>query len=292
VKPQTRVRSEIPDEYRWDLSSIFPTWQAWDDAFVSLESLIAAFAARRGSLASGPDTMLGAFQAMDELGQLAYSVWYYPSLAHDEDQRDNEIGARRQRVQILMARWQQATSWFNPELLALPLERVREWMAGSAELAVYRFAIENLYRLQEHVLDDKGEQLMSLVSRFDSAPSDAYEALSTADAKFPAITLSDGRRVTVSYGEFRSILATARQQGQRWKLVCTARCEGAQVHARVAPQPVGPESPLYGVEGTSSIVTFETDVLSQLSIVEGNPGPETTAYGLLADFISAARGDK
>ena len=126
---------------------------------------------------------------MDELGQLAYSVWYYPSLAHDEDQRDNEIGARRQRVQILMARWQQATSWFNPELLALPLERVREWMAGSAELAVYRFAIENLYRLQEHVLDDKGEQLMSLVGRFDSAPSDAYEALSTADAKFPAITL-------------------------------------------------------------------------------------------------------
>ncbi len=152
---------------------------------------------------------------MDELGQLAYSVWYYPSLAHDEDQRDNEIGARRQRVQILMARWQQATSWFNPELLTLPLERVREWMAGSAGLAVYRFAIENLYRLQEHVLDDKGEQLMSLVSRFDSAPSDAYEALSTADAKFPTITLSDGRQVTVSYGEFRSILATARQQSDR-----------------------------------------------------------------------------
>ena len=85
-------------------------------------------------------------------------------------------------------------------------------------------------------------------------------------------------------------VAAARAQGQRWKLVCTARRTGDQVFARVAPQPVGAESPLYGVEGTSSIVTFETDVLSQLSIVEGNPGPETTAYGLLADFINAARG--
>ena len=85
-------------------------------------------------------------------------------------------------------------------------------------------------------------------------------------------------------------VAAARAQGQRWKLVCTARRTGDQVFARVAPQPVGPESPLFGVEGTSSIVTFETDVLSQLSIVEGNPGPETTAYGLLADFINAARG--
>jgi homoserine dehydrogenase len=86
-------------------------------------------------------------------------------------------------------------------------------------------------------------------------------------------------------------IAAARQQGQRWKLVCTARREGGGVYARVAPEPVAPDSPLYGVEGTSSIVTFETDVLSQLSIVEGNPGPETTAYGLLADFINAARGD-
>jgi oligoendopeptidase F len=215
MKPHTRVRSEIPDEYKWDLSSIFPSWQAWDEAYVRLESLIAAFAARRGSLASGAEALRGAFQAMDELGQLTYSVWYYPSLAHDEDQRDNEIGARRQKVQILLARWQQATSWFNPELLSLPLERVRRWMDADAGLGVYRFAIENLYRLQEHVLDDKGERLMSLVSRFDASPSDAYEALSTADAKFPTITLSDGRSVTVSYGEFRSILATARPQPDR-----------------------------------------------------------------------------
>jgi homoserine dehydrogenase len=86
-------------------------------------------------------------------------------------------------------------------------------------------------------------------------------------------------------------IAAAREQGARWKLVCTARREGSQVQARVAPQQVAANSPLYGVEGTSSIVTFETDVLSQLSIVEGNPGPETTAYGLLADFINAARRD-
>jgi oligoendopeptidase F len=215
MKPQTRVRSEIPDEYKWDLSAIYPSWQAWEDAYGRLETLIAAFAARRGSLASGPEALRDAFRAMDELGRLTYSVWYYPSLAHDEDQRDNVVGARRQQVQILLARWQQATSWFNPELLGLPLERVRQWMDADAGLGIYRFAIENLYRLQEHVLDDKGERLMSLVSRFDASPSDAYEALSTADAKFPTITLSDGRSVTVSYGEFRSILATARRQSDR-----------------------------------------------------------------------------
>jgi len=77
--------------------------------------------------------------------------------------------------------------------------------------------------------------------------------------------------------------------GKRWKLVCTARRKGGEVYARVCPELVDANSPLYGVNGTSSIVTFETDVLPQLSIVEGNPGPETTAYGLLADFIHATQ---
>ena len=57
----------------------------------------------------------------------------------------------------------------------------------------------------------------------------------------------------------------------------------------MAPELVSAESPLYGIQGTSSVVTFETDVLPELSIVEGNPGPETTAYGMLADFINAVR---
>ncbi len=83
----------------------------------------------------------------------------------------------------------------------------------------------------------------------------------------------------------------AKLQGKRWKLVCTARKDssGSGIAARVAPEMASSDSPLYGVNGTSSIVTFETDVLPQLSIVEGNPGPETTAYGLLADFINATR---
>lgn len=84
-------------------------------------------------------------------------------------------------------------------------------------------------------------------------------------------------------------IGQAFKQAKRWKLVCTARREGNAVHARVHPELVGEDSPLYGVNGTSSIITFETDVLPQLSIVEGNPGPETTAYGLLADFINITR---
>lgn len=82
----------------------------------------------------------------------------------------------------------------------------------------------------------------------------------------------------------------AKKAGKRWKLVCTATRDGDSIHARVAPEQVSPLSPLYGITGTSSYVQFETDVLPGLGIVESNPGPDTTAYGLLADFINILRG--
>jgi homoserine dehydrogenase len=84
-------------------------------------------------------------------------------------------------------------------------------------------------------------------------------------------------------------ITNAREQGKRWKLVCSAERKGEQVYAHVAPEMVGSDSPLYHVEGTTSIVQFETDVLGLLSIIEENPGPDTTAYGLLADFINATK---
>lgn len=86
------------------------------------------------------------------------------------------------------------------------------------------------------------------------------------------------------------MIAEAAKAGERWKLVCTARQSNGQlIEAKVAPQRIGPDSPLYSISGTSSFVQFETDVLPGLGIVETNPGPETTAFGLLADLINVMR---
>jgi homoserine dehydrogenase len=85
------------------------------------------------------------------------------------------------------------------------------------------------------------------------------------------------------------MIASAKTEGKRWKLVCTAEQDGNSVKGHVAPEQVAFSSPLFSVDGSSSIVEFHTDTLSSLSIVEGNPGPETTAYGLLADFINAVK---
>jgi homoserine dehydrogenase len=86
------------------------------------------------------------------------------------------------------------------------------------------------------------------------------------------------------------MILDARAAGERWKLVCSARSTDNGIVASVKPQRIRPTSPLFSINGTSSFVQFETDVLPGLGILEGDPSPDTTAYGLLADLFNAVRG--
>ena len=83
----------------------------------------------------------------------------------------------------------------------------------------------------------------------------------------------------------------ARAAGKPYKLVCQARRENARVEASVGPQQVPLEDPLARVEGTSSVIRFETDIFPDLVITENHPGLEATAYGMLADFVRAVEAE-
>ncbi|MCB2214114.1 homoserine dehydrogenase [bacterium] len=82
------------------------------------------------------------------------------------------------------------------------------------------------------------------------------------------------------------MIAEAKAAGERWKLVCTAEKVNGNIAAKVAPQRVGPDSPLFSVNGTSSFCQFKLDVLPGLGVLESDPDPNTTAYGLLADMLN------
>ena len=87
-------------------------------------------------------------------------------------------------------------------------------------------------------------------------------------------------------------LREARARGETWKLVCSAqRQPDGRVAAQVQPRRLQLDDPLAQVQGTSSVISFETDVVPQLIITEKDPTLKTTAYGLLADFLRAVASD-
>lgn len=217
LKPVTQNRAEIAVEYRWDFTPIYADWQTWEAGMKDIEQRIDAFARLKGSLKSGPQAVLKAYQALDEIGMLQYKVYGYTALQRDVDTRNQDISGKFQRVMALFAKLGTATSWFTPELLQVPQVEMEKWILATAALQPYQFTIIDNYRQQQHVLDEKGERLLSYAAQLSASPKAAFQELSTSDIKFPLVTLSDGKEIKLSPGTYQSVLATNYQQADRAK---------------------------------------------------------------------------
>jgi homoserine dehydrogenase len=83
-------------------------------------------------------------------------------------------------------------------------------------------------------------------------------------------------------------LQAARVEGKPYKLITRAvvNADGS-VTASVRPEQVAWSDPLGGVRGTSLAIHFELDMMPGLTIMSHRPNLQSTAYGLLADFINS-----
>jgi oligoendopeptidase F len=218
LKPETRDRAEIPEEFTWDLSQIYSDWETWEAGLDELQELMDSYQELKGTLTEGPQRILEASLLSDELGQLAYRVYQYPGLMQSQDTRDNTVQARLEQVRLALAAFRQATAWYTPELLEIPEETMRIWLDETPGLAPYRFGIEESYRMQRHVLDEDGERLLAYASTLGGTPAQAYTMLADADVTFPTVTLSDGSEMVASHANYSQGLHTLREQDDREKL--------------------------------------------------------------------------
>ena len=214
-------RDEIDKKYKWNLNDIYAGWQEWEKGLADLEKKMDAFAGLKGTLKNGPDALVRAEQLNDGLNILSYKVYRYPQLTRDTDTRDQEVSSKLQKVQILFAKFNTATAWFNPELLEIPWETMEKWLNETKALAPYRFGITDLYRQQKHVLDEEKEKLLSYYSQPNQTPRSVYVELSTSDIKFPEVVLSSGDTIQATRGNYSKVLATNRSQDDRAKIFQT-----------------------------------------------------------------------
>lgn len=102
------------------------------------------------------------------------------------------------------------------------------------------------------------------------------------------LTPGDVNREGIANLDARKVQA-ARAEGKPFKLVARAKEHNGKLSASVRPEQIVPNDPLANVRGTSLAVHFELDMMPGLTITSHRPNLQSTAYGLLADFVNAVR---
>jgi oligoendopeptidase F len=205
-KPDTTApRSEIPKDYQWHSSDIFPDNATFEKELASLGQDIPNLTRFQGHLGDSAETLLEAQDLTHEMVVRLYKLYVYAQTLYDVDQGDSKAREMQGRVAAMMPAFGEATSWVEPELLEIDPEKIKGFMRENPDLAIYDYYFSELWRQQDNTLSGPEERIMALTGNMRSLAGDAHEALLGVDINFPAVTNSKGEEVPLTVSSFSAL---------------------------------------------------------------------------------------
>jgi oligoendopeptidase F len=212
---QVPRRDEIPAEYTWDLTTIYPDDRSWEADIERLEAQVPEITALQGTIGRSPEDLLHALQTRDAVWQQLWQIDVYANRRYDSDTGEPQGQALSERAGSLVARVGAALAFIEPEILAVPEATIAGWIEAEPDLQVYRYALSQLARERAHVRSAEVEEVMAQFSDVTRAPSEIFEILTTADLQFPSIADESGNTVQLSHARYGRLLESQNQRVRR-----------------------------------------------------------------------------
>ena len=195
-----KERNEIDEQYRWDLSTLYASDEAFEEEFRKLDTCIANVAAFAGKLTDAA-AVHACFEADTALDLLLSDLFCYANLRRSEDTRAEDAQALYMRIYGKYVEAMTQTSFVRPELLSLPEETLQAIRDDEA-MHDYAYTMERLLRSKPHTLTADQEQLLASFGEVFAAPSEIADNLMDADMVFDSVTDKDGNEVEVSTSSY------------------------------------------------------------------------------------------
>ncbi|MFT9846457.1 oligoendopeptidase F [Aneurinibacillus sp. REN35] len=202
--PEYKTRAEIPAQYKWKLENIYANRAAWEGDLAKLTQLANNFSKHQGKLRQSEDALLKALHDLSELLRLRDKVYVYASMGFDVNSANSSLKEVLDKAEGASALTGEKTAWFTPELLTIPQEKIKGYLAKQ-EFAPYKVFIEDVERTKPHTLHKDMEELLAQFSPLGQNPESVYSALSK-DVTFPKIKDESGKEVQLTRANFVSYM--------------------------------------------------------------------------------------
>lgn len=196
-----KQRSEISDKYKWDLTTIYKSETELNENLLYVKKEIEKVTSYKSKIINSAQNLYNYLTNSDEIERKIYKLYYYAHLKHDEDTTNAKNQELLGKINNIMQRYGELTSFVTPELLKIDYEKVKEYYKEEPNLLQYEFNLECIYRYKEHTLDEKSEQILSALSKIFESPEETYDALTDSDMTFGNIIV-DGKEVELTESNY------------------------------------------------------------------------------------------
>ena len=202
-----RIRAQIPDNYKWDMTALFQSNEAWEAEWGAVKAELEGLAALAGTLGE-EESLLRALKSMFGLSRRLELLFVYANCRRDEDNGDSTYQRLSDMAMQLYQSFMQAVAFIEPELLSLSEDYITAAMAR-ADFSDYRVYLKGVLRQRPHTLSRELETLMASTAEMQRAPDNIYSMMCDADMTFPTIKDAAGNDVEITHGNFIPLLESA-----------------------------------------------------------------------------------
>ena len=202
-------REEIDSKYKWDLSSMFPSDEAFEAGLEELKAYGPKLLAFKGKISTSAQALLEFLQLEDQMNLLLYKIINYAERKSDEDTRVAKYQAYVANATSAYTQVGEATSWFAAELLAIPAESVEKFYAEVPALEFYRRKLNKILNQREHTLSAEEEALLARAEELAVQPTNIFSMFDDADLTFDDAVDSEGKAHKLTSGSFVPLLMDA-----------------------------------------------------------------------------------
>ena len=199
-------REEIDSKYKWDLSSMFPSDEAFEAGLEELKAYCPKLLAFKGKISTSAQALLEYLQLEDQMNLLLYKIINYAERKSDEDTRVAKYQAYVANATSAYTQVGEATSWFAAELLAIPAESVEKFYAEVPALEFYRRKLNKILNQREHTLSAEEEALLARAEELAVQPTNIFSMFDDADLTFDDAVDSEGKTHKLTSGSFVPLL--------------------------------------------------------------------------------------
>lgn len=195
---EIRTRDKIDKRYQWDLTHIFPSDAAWEEAFEAMNADVAACAAWNGRVAENPRQAIRDMFALDEKFT---PVYCYAFLRKETDNADETAQSLQARAVSLSVSMITATSFLEPELCALPEATLTELM-NDPDMADFSEYLRGVIRRKPHRLSKDQERLLAMAGEMAGTANQVFNMLTDVDMTFQDVVMPDGSTQALTEGTY------------------------------------------------------------------------------------------
>jgi oligoendopeptidase F len=215
LQSQEHDRSKIPNEYKWDLTAIYPTDQAWRAAKEKLAAELPKLRAFQGALSSSASRLADALEMQSNFDKEVTRLYVYASMSSDQDTRVSTYQGMEQEMIQLAAVLGTESAFIEPEILKMDNATIDRFVAQEPRLQIFKHYLDDIARRRTHTLSNEEEKLLAASSVIASGPSSVYGIFTDADFPYPSVTLSDDKTVKLDKAAFSLYRASTNREDRK-----------------------------------------------------------------------------